>query len=186
MSVAWDYSCASNNQLLNFKIRTNATANQSQILPTYQPGVRAATFNNLDPGMGHYFYISACNQFCSNESPMLWGVTLSPTAPGGPTNLHWCGEVQFELCQTGGPTLLWSDNANNESEYRVYYTSAPPVPSRCPRRPRTAAWYTAGQPQQLPAEPPEWLELQLHRVRLELSRRLDRVESENHHRAVTA
>ena len=30
ISVAWDYSCSSNNQLLHFKIRTNATANQSQ------------------------------------------------------------------------------------------------------------------------------------------------------------
>jgi len=124
LSVAWDYVCSNQNPLNAFKIRTNATPNQSQVIHTYPADKRATIFTNLAAGIGHYFYISACNQFCSNESPMLWGVTETPPAPAAPTNLHWCSG--FEFCRVGGPELRWSDNATNESEYRLYYTSAPP------------------------------------------------------------
>ena len=79
-------------------------------------------------------------------------------------------------------TLLWSDNANETKigVPRVLYASAPPgaVPA-----PATSAsgrpGDTACQPRHVSAEPPEWLELQLGGLRLELDRLLDRVESES-------
>jgi subtilisin len=123
LAVAWDV-CPSSNPLNEFHIRTNATPSQAQVTRAYNLSARSATFSNLSTGVGHYFYISACNQYCSPESPMLWGVTQAPAPPAAPSNLHVCGGS--ELCFVGGPTLVWRDNASNESDYELAWTSAPP------------------------------------------------------------
>lgn len=124
ITVQWDLNPGPpNNPVTTFRVRTNATATQSQITPTYGASVRSATFSGLSVGTGYYFFIAACNDYgCSPESPMLWVVTPAPPPPAAPSNLHLCGGLEF--CRAGYVTLIWDDNANNEDRFEFEWVRA--------------------------------------------------------------
>jgi hypothetical protein len=126
ITVEWDL-CPSKNAVAEFKVRTNATATQKQVTPTFGPALRSASFTGLSAGTGYYFYISACNAtgHCSPESSMLWVVTQSPgPPPAAPTNLHVDPCLPGEICFADRLTLSWNDNANNEDRFEFEWTIA--------------------------------------------------------------
>jgi subtilisin family serine protease len=115
IAVQWDL-CPSNNPVTEFRVRTDASGSGGQITRTYDASKRGDTFLGLDAGTRYYFYVRACNaDGCSPESPMLSVLTPAPPPPAAPSNLHLCGGR--ELCRVGHLSLLWDDNAGNETGY---------------------------------------------------------------------
>jgi hypothetical protein len=120
VTVLWTDVSPSVTQL---RLRSNATASGEWRSVTHPDSVRSATFNNLDPDSAYSFVIQACNATgCSGDSATL--TVLTPplgTPPAAPTNLrvYRCGPL--EPCAVGGVTLLWDDNATNETGFEFQW-----------------------------------------------------------------
>ncbi len=116
--LSWDET--STNPFTSFDV---AGVNATQ---TVTGSTRMLSFTGLAADTSYYPQVRACNaDGCSAYSSYLSVRTLTIVPiPATPTNLHVCGTQPLEFCLAGYLTLLWNDNASNETSYELQSTVA--------------------------------------------------------------
>ena len=122
IELRWD--SVSSNPVTGFRIGHDVNgAWTNMIVPA---NTRSLNFTGLAANRRYDFWIQAINADGASPRVNLGATTLSFGAPPAPpTDLHICGVRTFEsLCFANLTTLLWQDNASDETRYEFEWTRA--------------------------------------------------------------